>query len=661
MEISNKIASNITAYTKYSRFVDKESRRETWKETVYRSAFMHIQKYPQLVEKITKGFGYVEDKKILSSMRSLQFGGRAIELSNSRIYNCAYMACSYISFFSELMFLLLGGTGVGYSVQWRHISNLPAIKRPGKPRKFLIQDSIIGWADAVRSLVRAYLDGKYLPVFDYSDIRPAGTPLKTAGGKAPGPGPLRTCLAKIQGILESKPVGSKLQSYECSDLACFIADAVLSGGIRRSAMICIFDMDDDSMLGYKSGDWWELAPERGRVNVSAVAFRQDVYEEVGPELNNVGSSLLGITWRKPSDIGMKGDQFDTQLLTRKIADKTTKEQFDTYWKYVENSGSGEPGIYWSNHPDWGCNPCVEISLKHKQFCNLTTINFSVVQSQEELDELAYYAGFIGTLQAGYTDLHYLSEGWKENCDDEALLGVSVTGIADGGNYKRYNWQRASLQAKRANEETAKAIGIKSAARITCIKPEGTASLVLGTSSGIHARHSHYYIRRMRLGKSESVAQYLLQNHPALITQDLAKPEGLILELPQKSPDRSIYRSESPIELLDRVKFFHRNWILPGHISGENNHNVSCTVSIKPGEWAEVGEWLWGNRSSYNGVSVLPFDGGTYKQAPFEECDKETYDELMKSLTEVDLTQIVETEDLTTLREEPACAGGACTI
>ncbi len=630
MEISNKIASNITAYTKYSRFVDKESRRETWEETVWRSAEMHVRKYPHLETRIHKAFSYVYNKKILSSMRSLQFGGRAIELSNSRIYNCAYMACSYTSFFSELMFLLLGGTGVGYSVQWRHISNLPAIKRPGKARKFLIQDSIIGWSDAVRSLVRAYLEGKYLPIFDYSDIRPAGTPLKTAGGKAPGPAPLRTALARIQGILESKPVGSKLQSYECSDLACFIADAVLSGGIRRSAMICIFDMDDDSMLGYKSGEWWELSPERGRVNVSAVAFRQDVYEEGNP-------------FRKP------------------IALATTKEQFDIYWKYVENSGSGEPGIYWSNHPDWGCNPCVEISLRHKQFCNLTTINFSVVQTQEELDELAYYAGFIGTLQAGYTDLHYLSEGWKENCDDEALLGVSVTGIADGGNYKRYNWQRASLQAKRANEETAKAIGIKSAARITCIKPEGTASLVLGTSSGIHARHAHYYIRRMRLGKSESVAIYLQENHPALIKQDLAKPEGLILELPQKSPDRSIYRSESPIELLERVKFFHKNWILPGHISGENNHNVSCTVPIKPGEWEEVGEWLWGNRNSYNGVSVLPFDGGTYKQAPFEECDKETYDELMKSLTEVDLTQIIETEDLTTLREEPACAGGACTI
>lgn len=631
MEKSNQIASSITAYTKYSRFIDQEKRRETWAETVNRSREMHTKKYPQLESQIRKAFQYVQEKKILSSMRSLQFGGRAIELSNSRVYNCAYMACSYVDFFSELMFLLLGGTGVGYSVQWRHIKALPGISRPGKSRKFLIQDSIIGWSDAIRGLIRAYLEGRYLPVFDYSDIRPAGTPLKTAGGRAPGPGPLRTCLSRIQGILESKPVGSKLMSYEVSDIACIIADAVLSGGIRRSAMICLFDMDDDTMLSYKSGDWYELHGERGRVNISAVAFREQI--------------VLSDKWGTPSA----------------IIPATTKEQFDSFWKYVENSGSGEPGIYWSNDPDWGTNPCCEIALKHKQFCNLTTINYAAVDGQDDLNELAYNAALIGTLQAGYTDLHYLSEGWRENCEDEALLGVSITGIADGGNYKRLSWKTAAGYAKRANEEVSKLIGIKSAARITCIKPEGTASLVLGTSSGIHARHSHYYIRRMRLGKSESVAQYLLENHPSLVKQDLVKPEGLILELPQKAPDRSIYRSESPIDLLDRVKFFHRNWILPGHISGENNHNVSCTVSIKPEEWVEVGEWLWNNRDAYNGIAVLPFDGGSYKQAPFEECDKETYDEMMKSMVDIDLSAIVETDDLTTLREEPACAGGACVL
>jgi ribonucleoside-triphosphate reductase len=631
MELSNQIASDITTYCKYSRFLPIEERRETWEETVFRTEDMHVRKYPHMKEIIHNAFDKVRGKQVLPSMRSLQFGGRAIELSNSRVYNCAFMAANFGGFFNELMFLLLGGTGVGYSVQWRHVKELPAIKRPKKARKYLIGDSIIGWADAVKALMSAYLNGSYFPNFDYEDIRPAGTLLRTAGGKAPGPGPLRVCLTKIHSMLESKPVGSKLQSWEVSDIACIIADAVLSGGIRRSAMICLFDIDDDAMLGYKSGTWYEQHAERGRVNVSAVAFREG-----------------GALW----ELG-KGEGYAWEA--------TTEEQFRHFWSFVEASGSGEPGLYFSNHPDWGTNPCCEIALRHKQFCNLTTINYAAVATQEELNEAAYYAGVIGTLQAGYTDLHYLSAEWKENCEDEALLGVSITGIADGGHYKRFNWKTAANRVAEANKHVAALIGIKTAARTTCIKPEGTASLVLGTSSGIHARHSHYYIRRIRLGKDESVARYLLAHHPELVAQDATKPNGVVVELPQKAPDRSIYRTESPVDLLERVKYFHRNWILPGHFSGENAHNVSCTVSIKPDEWGQVGDWMWDNRGSYNGISVLPFDGGTYVQAPFEECSKETYEKMMEHLKQVDLSKIVERDDLTTLREEPACAGGACVI
>lgn len=630
MEISNRIASDLTTYCKYAKFLPEENRRETWEETVDRTYKMHHTKYRDkgMTGTILNAFGKVYEKDILPSMRSLQFGGKAIELNNARIYNCAFMCALEPDFFSELMFLLLGGTGVGYSVQWRHVSQMPPITRPAKARKFVVQDSIVGWADAVKALIRAYLGGRWLPTFDFSDIRPAGTPLKTAGGKAPGPGPLRTCLAKVQGILESKPVGSKLQSWEVSDIACVIADAVLAGGIRRSAMICLFDIDDDAMLGYKSGQWWELHPERGRVNVSAVAFRNDVWSDTGVTM---------------------------------IANATTKEQFDEFWTYVRNSGSGEPGIYWSNHPDWGTNPCVEIALRHKQFCNLTTINYSKVETQKELNDAAYWAGVLGTLQAGYTDLHYLSEEWKENCEDEALLGVSITGIADGGHYKRFNWKSAALSACKANEETAKLIGIKTAARVTCIKPEGTASLVLATSSGIHARHSHYYIRRIRFGKEEAVAKYLMAKCPGLVVVDLAKPDGVIVEIPQKSPDRSIYRTESPLELLERVKYFHKNWIMPGHRSGTNNHNVSCTASIKPDEWDKVGEWMWDNRDSYNGISVLPYDGGTYQQAPFEECSKEEYERRMEYLKQIDLGAIREYGDYTNLQGELACTGGACEL
>lgn len=647
VEISNKIASDITTYCKYAKFLPDDNRRETWEETVDRTYKMHHTKYRDkgVSSKIIDAFEGVHNKFILPSMRSLQFGGKAIELNNSRIYNCAFMCALEPDFFSELMFLLLGGTGVGYSVQWRHVRQLPVIQKPGKPKKYVIQDSIVGWADAVKALIRAYLCGRGLPTFDFSDIRPAGTPLKTAGGKAPGPAPLRTCLAKLQGLLESKPVGSKLQSWEVSDMACIIADAVLAGGIRRSAMICLFDIDDDVMLGYKSGQWWELHPERGRVNVSAVAFRKDVMHQPLSYVMGAVNKAIGVSDGLPVP----------------IAKATTKEQFDEFWAYVRNSGSGEPGIYWSNHPDWGTNPCVEIALRHKQFCNLTTINYAKVETQEQLNEAAYYAGVIGTLQAGYTDIHYLSEGWRENCEDEALLGVSITGIADGNHYKRFNWKDAALSASKGNAETAKLIGIKTAARITCIKPEGTASLVLGTSSGIHSRHSHYYIRRIRFGKEEAVAKYLQAYHPELIVQDLAKPDGIIVEIPQKAPDRSIYRTEDPLDLLERVKYFHKNWIMPGHRSGENNHNVSCTVSIKPDEWEKVGAWMWENRDSYNGISVLPYDGGTYQQAPFEECSKEEYERRMEHLTRIDLSEIRENGDYTNLQGELACAGGACEI
>lgn len=633
MEVSNQIASEIVTHCKYAKYDASKARRETWEETVSRTESMHLKKYPQLEPEIRKAFDYVRDKKILPSMRSLQFGGRAIELSNSRIYNCAFACASYIDFFSELMFLLLGGTGVGYSVQWRHVNQLPAIQRPGKERRYVIQDSIVGWADAVKKLIRAYLCGSYLPRFDYSDIRPHGTPLKTAGGSAPGPAPLRNCLSKIQGLIESKPIGSKLQTWEVSDIACIIADAVLAGGIRRSAMIALFDINDDHMLGYKWKEFYVAHPERARVNVSAVAFRQDVYD----------------TDSSPG------------LYPRLIAKATTKEQFDEFWNYVETNNTGEPGIYWTNHPDWGTNPCCEIALRHKQFCNLTTINYSVVENQKELNELAYYAGVLGSLQAGYTDLHYLSEGWKENCEDEALLGVSITGIADGGHYKRYDWKAAALCATEANKVTARSIGVKSAARVTCIKPEGTASLVLGTSSGVHARHAHYYIRRIRFGKEEPIARYLTTNHPELVKQDIYKPDGIVVELPQRAPDRSIYRTEDPIDLLERVRYFHEHWVVPGHNSGANGHNVSCTIYVRDGEWAKVGEWMYTNRAHYNGIAVFPFDGGSHPQAPFEDCDKATYEEMMLSLKRVDLSLMKEESDVTNLAGESACAGGACEI
>jgi ribonucleoside-diphosphate reductase alpha chain len=442
----------------------------------------------------------------------------------------------------------------------------------------------------------------------------------------------------MAGILDNKEIGTRLTSSEVSDLCCYIADAVYSGGIRRAAMICLFDMTDEAMLGYKAGTYWDKNAHRARVNVSAVALRESAWKET------------------PSEPKTKSNHtYFTEVLP------TTKEQYQEFWKFVQNSGTGEPGIYWTDDPDSGTNPCCEIALKDKQFCNLTTINFSTVTSQADLIARAKTAAFLGTLQAGFTDFHYLGDEWASNCEEEALLGVSVTGIADGNNYRKFDWKAVAETVVRRNVETAKLIGINSAARTTCIKPEGTTSLVCGTSSGIHGRHAHYYIRRMRLEKSEAIAQYLIINHPELVAQDKAKPTGIVLELPQKSPDRSIYRTESVMDCLERVKFFSEEWVKNGHVSGGNTHNVSCTISVKPDEWKQVGVWMWNNRNYYNGIAVLPYDGGHYIQAPFEDCTKEKYEAMMKTLKKVDLSKIVETEDNTEIGDTIACAGGACSI
>lgn len=631
MDLASKVASDVTVYGKYAKYMPGAKCRESWDDIADRYMSMLLKKYPNELKTIWAACDAVRRKEVLPSMRGLQFAGTPIDRNNSRVYNCAYMAASYAGFFRETMFLLLGGTGVGYSVQERHVSQLPAIVKPGKERRFNVQDSIEGWADAVDALFRAYFKGKTIPRFDFSDVRAKGMRLITAGGKAPGPAPLRICLDKIRGILENKVVGSQLTSVEVSDLACIVADAVLSGGIRRAAMICLFDIDDVHMLAYKMGSFWELHPERARVNVSAVAFREDVLK-----------------------MGLHGVQ-------HRIAHKTTEEQFNKFWKATELSKSGEPGIYWTNHPDLGTNPCCEIALRHKQFCNLTTINFATCNNQAELLERVKHAATLGTLQAGFVDMHYLSDEWEANCREEALLGVSLTGIGDNQNYDSFNFKEAAQTAVHVNRELSARIGTNAAARVTCIKPEGTASLVLGCASGVHGRHAPFYIRRFRFKRSESVAQYFAIQIPDLVVEDQFDPDGVILELPQKSPDHSISRTEKALDTLERLKFFRTNWVAPGHRTGGNTHNVSCTVSIRDGEWAEVGQWMWDNREFYNGIAVLPYDGGSYVQAPFEDCTEETYNAMLEKVKGVDLTQVYEEDDFTAQAENLACAGGKCEL
>ena len=619
MNNNNKILSDITVHMKYAKYIPELNRRETWEELVTRNKEMHQKRYPDLYNEIEENYRYVYKKKVLPSMRSLQFSGKPIEISPNRLYNCSYLPIDHVDSFSECMFLLLSGCGVGYSVQKHHVSKLPHVTKPfdKRTRRFVIGDSIEGWSDAIKVLIKSYLGSKRSSKvkFDYSDIRPKGARLVTSGGKAPGPQPLKECLLKIKGILDAKDDGAMLTTLEVHDIVCHIADAVLAGGIRRAALISLFSAYDEEMISCKSGSWWENNPQRGRANNSAVLIRH----------------------------------------------KIKKDFFMDLWKRIELSGSGEPGIYFNNDKDWGTNPCCEIALRPFQFCNLCEVNVSNVEGQDDFNNRVKAAAFIGTLQAGYTEFHYLREIWQETTEKDALIGVSMTGIGSAAVLQQDMQEGANI-VKAENARVSKLIGINRAARTTCVKPAGTTSLVLGTSSGIHAWHNDYYIRRLRVGKNEAIYKYLVKNHPELVEDEYFRPhDTAVIEIPQSAPKGSILRTESAFDLLERVKRVATDWVAPGHRTGSNTHNVSATISLKKEDWDKAGEWMWKNRDCYNGLSVLPYDGGTYTQAPFEDITKKKFEQLVKLLQDVNLENVIEETDETDLSGELACAGGSCEI
>jgi len=417
---------------------------------------------------------------------------------------------------------------------------------------------------------------------------------------------------------------------ENHDILCHIANSVLAGGIRRSAMISLFSHDDEDMLTCKFGNWYELNEQRGRANNSAVLER----------------------------------------------DKITEEEFFNIWTRIEASDSGEPGVYWTNDKDWGTNPCVEIALRPFQFCNLVEVNVNNIVDQEDLNSRVAAASYFGTLQAGFTDFHYLRPIWQKTTQKDALIGVSMTGIGSGVVFE-YDLTLAAEVAKITNSIVSELIGVNEAARVTCVKPAGTTSLVLETSSGIHAWHAPFYDRIIRFAKNEPQAMYLMINHPE-------PKDTLCVRIPVKAPEGSIFRTETALDLLERVKKFSNEWILPGHNNGVNTHNVSATVSIDKNrdylirnddsyysnitafdpefkkyanEWEVVGQWMWDNRTVYNGLSIMPHDGGNYVQIPFTDITEEEYNSRVKLLRDIDLTKVVETEDHVDFGQSVACGGG----
>lgn len=615
MNPSNKLLSDIVAFRTYAKYLPHLGRRESLEESINRNMTMHLDRFPKLSKDIVKAYQRVHDLKAMPSMRALQFSGDAILKNEARQYNCSFTPVNDVRSFGEILFLLLSGTGVGYSVQHRHTEQLPKIQKPREEGFFVAQDSIMGWAQCVDLLMDAYFYGRVRPQFDFGNIRPKGSYLATTGAKAPGPEPLKKMLELVESKLKNA-MGRKLRPIEIHDIVCIISDAVLAGGIRRAALISLFDRDDNEMLKCKHGNWWDSAPWRARSNNSAVLPRN----------------------------------------------KVTKEEFFNIFNMCKESGSGEPGFFWTSDEDWGTNPCAEIALNPYQFCNLTTINQTGITSEKDFMNRVYAAALIGTLQASYTDFSYLRPVWKQTTEREALLGVSFTGIADNPNFDSSWLHKGANLVTEVNDKYARKIGINPAARTTTIKPEGTSSCVLGSSSGIHARHNDFYIRRIRMNKDDALAMYLKVAIPELVEDDKFSSNGVVISFPQESPSGAITRhQETALTLFDRALFYRKNWIEPGHREGVNKHNVSVTISVKEDEWDDLKEKMWRSREHYSGISLLPFDGGTYEQAPFEDCTKEKYEEMSKLVNDIDLKIVKEDFDNTNRIEQLACAGGSCEI
>ena len=658
MDKNLNILGDLVHHMKYAKYDESKGRRETYEETVNRNMQMHIGEYPELKTEIEETYEFVRDKKVIPSMRSMQFAGVAIDVNPSRIFNCSYLPVTSIDAFNETMFLLLSGCGVGYSVQRHHVEQLPEIRKPIASRRYLIQDSIEGWADAIKVLMKSYFADRSLPLFDYRAIREKGAQLVISGGKAPGPDPLRKCLNTIQTMLERKQNGDKLSTIEAHDIQCIIADAVLAGGIRRSALISLFSIGDDDMMKCKSIQHAEIEEVIDRVNGSihvrvnvndtqkTVWIPEDDYNKLEKEQKLQWFYLYPERARSNNSV----------VMARSLI---TEDVFKQRWEVIQSSGSGEPGLYFTNNVELGTNPCCEISLNAHQFCNLTSINVSNLIDQEDLNERAKAAAFLGTLQASYTDFHYLRAVWKKITEKEALLGVSLTGIASI-NVLDYDFTEAANVVVDENERVAELLGINPAKRVTCIKPEGTGSLVLGTSSGIHAWHNHFYKRRIRVGKNEAIYEYLKKELPELV-EDEVFGNGAVITVPVRAPEEAITRDEDVIAFLERVKYFTEVWVKPGHKGGMNTHNVSATVSIKPNEWDKVSDWLWANHDSFNGLSFLPYDNGTYVQAPFEDITIEEFDKFSQYVKTIDLEDVLEINDNTDLQGELACSGGVCEV
>ena len=625
--------SEFIAKSRYSRFLPEMDRREHWEETVNRYTtfiYKHLQEkhdYKMSDELYRDIRDAIVGLEVMPSMRAIMTAGKALERDNTAGYNCSYLPIDDPKAFDEAMYILLCGTGVGFSVEHKYVNQLPEVPDQLFESETVISvaDSKEGWAKALRQVIALLYSGE-VARYDLSRIRPAGARLKTFGGRASGPGPLDE-LFKFTTAKFRTAAGRKLTSIECHDILCKIGEVVVVGGVRRSAMISLSDLEDDRMRGAKSGDWWTHNGQRALANNSA-------------------------TYVTKPDIG----------------------QFLAEWTSLYNSHSGERGIFSraasktqakkngrrDGDYDFGTNPCSEIILRPYQFCNLTEV---VVRSDDTVESLAKkvrIATILGTFQSTLTHFPYLRKIWQKNTEEERLLGVSLTGILDNqwmgevSESTAENLEQLRKIAVDTNSEFATILGIPQSAAITCVKPSGTVSQLVDSASGIHARHSRYYIRRVRGDKKDPLSQFLAVAGVPVEDCVMRPDSTVVFSFPMKAPEGARLRDDlTALEHLDLWLMYQRHWC---------EHKPSVTISVKEDEWMDVGAWVWRHFDEVSGVSFLPWDGGSYRQAPYEECSKEVYEELLTKMpANIYWDTLSEKDDNVEGAQTLACVAGHCEI
>ena len=629
---------NYIAISRYARWIEKENRRETWSETVERYVSYMQKRYEKLTNKKLdkkerdRWVDAITTLKVMPSMRALMTAGPALDKDNVAGFNCSYVAIDNVRTFDEIMYILMCGTGVGFSVERQYVDKLPEIAEKFHTTETVIKvrDSKIGWAKSYRELIAMLYAGQ-IPQFDVSLVRPAGAKLKTFGGRASGPDPLRD-LFKFSIETFQKASGRKLNSIECHDIVCKIADVVVCGGVRRSALISLSNLSDIRMRDAKTGQWWDNNPQRSYAN-NSVAYTEK------PDIGTFMKEWVSL--------------YDSKSGERGIFNRVASQKMAT------RSGRRD------GEHDFGTNPCSEIVLRNKQFCNLSEVVVRPDDTEKTLKEKVEIATIFGTLQSTLSDFRYLTKQWKDNTEEERLLGVSLTGIMDnfilsGGAFNQAVLKSLLVNLKdhaiETNKKWAELLGVNQSTAITCVKPSGTVSQLVDSASGIHPRYSPYYLRTVRADKKDPLCDMMIDKgfHAE---DDVMKPNDTkVIYFPMKSPVESVMRdAKSAIEQLEIWKTYQLYWC---------EHKPSITVYVKEEEWLQVGAWVYENFDVMSGVSFLPHSDHSYKQAPYQEVDKKTYQEWLtktpRNINWMDLTKY-EKEDTTTSSKELACTAGACEI